>query len=170
MNLFLALLLSSFSGDNLAPGDDDGEMNNLQIAIGRITRGMDWLKAWVFRTILQILGKKPKGPEEDPTDGEDSKVEEIEMNHLDAGQTLKMVDGIPNCVVECQPPQIIVDGEVSLHVPIALEESDWDDNMDDEEEEEEDDEEDADSLSLSDGMDNLLCPVNRACCGKYILR
>ncbi|NXD37139.1 SCN2A protein, partial [Copsychus sechellarum] len=32
LNLFLALLLSSFSSDNLAATDDDNEMNNLQIA------------------------------------------------------------------------------------------------------------------------------------------
>ncbi|CAM9294027.1 unnamed protein product [Lampetra planeri] len=41
LNLFLALLLNSFSGDNLSAGDDDGEMNNLQIAVGRITRGIN---------------------------------------------------------------------------------------------------------------------------------
>uniref|UniRef100_A0A8C5N8H5 Sodium channel protein n=1 Tax=Gouania willdenowi TaxID=441366 RepID=A0A8C5N8H5_GOUWI len=36
LNLFLALLLSSFSADNLAATDDDGEPNNLQIAVVRI--------------------------------------------------------------------------------------------------------------------------------------
>ncbi|XP_036392034.1 sodium channel protein type 4 subunit alpha B-like [Megalops cyprinoides] len=36
--LFVALLLTSFSGDNMAAIDKGGEMNNLQIAIGRITR------------------------------------------------------------------------------------------------------------------------------------
>ena len=59
LNLFLALLLSSFSGDNLSAGEDDGEMNNLQIAIGRITRGVDWTKAFVVGLVLQLLGKKP---------------------------------------------------------------------------------------------------------------
>ncbi|XP_030624433.1 sodium channel, voltage gated, type V-like, alpha b [Chanos chanos] len=44
LNLFLALLLSSFSADNLSAPDDDGEMNNLQIAIARIQRGMVWLR------------------------------------------------------------------------------------------------------------------------------
>ncbi|KAK9980232.1 hypothetical protein ABG768_013610 [Culter alburnus] len=43
LNLFLALLLSSFSSDNLAAPDDDGEMNNLQIAIARIHFGFTWL-------------------------------------------------------------------------------------------------------------------------------
>uniref|UniRef100_A0A4W5KMR2 Sodium channel protein n=1 Tax=Hucho hucho TaxID=62062 RepID=A0A4W5KMR2_9TELE len=44
LNLFLALLLSSFSADNLAPSDDDGEQNNLQIAVGRIKTGIAWAK------------------------------------------------------------------------------------------------------------------------------
>ncbi|XP_050954576.1 sodium channel, voltage gated, type V-like, alpha b isoform X1 [Labeo rohita] len=44
LNLFLALLLSSFSADNLSAPDEDGEMNNLQIAIARIQRGMLWLR------------------------------------------------------------------------------------------------------------------------------
>ncbi|XP_031439390.1 sodium channel, voltage gated, type V-like, alpha b isoform X1 [Clupea harengus] len=44
LNLFLALLLSSFSADNLSAPDEDGEMNNLQIAIARIHRGMGWLR------------------------------------------------------------------------------------------------------------------------------
>lgn len=44
LNLFLALLLSSFSADNLSAPDDDGELNNLQIAIGRIQKGILWLR------------------------------------------------------------------------------------------------------------------------------
>ncbi|XP_053491252.1 sodium channel, voltage gated, type V-like, alpha b [Ictalurus furcatus] len=44
LNLFLALLLSSFSADNLSAPDDDGELNNLHIAIGRIQRGILWLR------------------------------------------------------------------------------------------------------------------------------
>ncbi|KAK6299703.1 hypothetical protein J4Q44_G00297360 [Coregonus suidteri] len=47
LNLFLALLLSSFSSDNLSAPDDDGEMNNLQIAIGRIKSGMGWLRSQI---------------------------------------------------------------------------------------------------------------------------
>eukprot|EP00063_Salmo_salar_P061976 XP_014036811.1 PREDICTED: sodium channel protein type 2 subunit alpha-like isoform X4 [Salmo salar] len=47
LNLFLALLLSSFSSDNLSAPDDDGEMNNLQIAIGRIKSGMSWLRSQI---------------------------------------------------------------------------------------------------------------------------
>uniref|UniRef100_A0A4W4EXQ4 Sodium channel protein n=1 Tax=Electrophorus electricus TaxID=8005 RepID=A0A4W4EXQ4_ELEEL len=45
LNLFLALLLSSFSSDNLSAPDEDGEMNNLQIAIARIYARLTWLLA-----------------------------------------------------------------------------------------------------------------------------
>ncbi|GCB67234.1 hypothetical protein scyTo_0000694, partial [Scyliorhinus torazame] len=51
LNLFLALLLSSFSADNLAATDDDSEMNNLQIAMGRIQRGIDYVK----RNVRQVF-------------------------------------------------------------------------------------------------------------------
>uniref|UniRef100_A0A6Q2ZK20 Sodium channel protein n=2 Tax=Esox lucius TaxID=8010 RepID=A0A6Q2ZK20_ESOLU len=47
LNLFLALLLSSFSSDNLSAPDDDGEMNNLQIALGRIKNGAVWLRSQI---------------------------------------------------------------------------------------------------------------------------
>ncbi|MGH0142323.1 UNVERIFIED_CONTAM: hypothetical protein FKN15_039936 [Acipenser sinensis] len=48
LNLFLALLLSSFSADNLTAPDDDGEMNNLQIAFARIHCGIALLKSAVY--------------------------------------------------------------------------------------------------------------------------
>ncbi|XP_058275732.1 sodium channel protein type 5 subunit alpha-like isoform X3 [Hirundo rustica] len=50
LNLFLALLLSSFSADNLSAPDEDGEMNNLQLAFARINRGLKYAKkaAWNF--------------------------------------------------------------------------------------------------------------------------
>ncbi|KAA0705928.1 Sodium channel protein type 4 subunit alpha B [Triplophysa tibetana] len=60
LNLFLALLLSSFSGDNMAASDDDGETNNLIIAISRITRAIDWVKAFVIGHVRQLLGLKSK--------------------------------------------------------------------------------------------------------------
>lgn len=122
LNLFLALLLSSFSGDNLSIGDDDREMNNLQIAIGRITRGGTWLKTVLIRTFLQLLGREPGKPaEEEPAEEGEQKAETLEMNHLDEPQT---ADGIPNCLVGGQPSGIAADGESIINVPIALGESD----------------------------------------------
>lgn len=54
MNLFLALLLSSFSADNLAATDDDSEMNNLQVAVGRIHRGIAFIKSTVRQFIRSL--------------------------------------------------------------------------------------------------------------------
>lgn len=169
LNLFLALLLNSFSGDNLSVGDDDGEMNNLQIAIVRITRGVDWFKAFVIRTVLQILGRKPKEPEGDPMDNGDPKTEGIEMNHLDTGQNFKMADGISNCLVEGQPSGLIVDGELSLNVPIALGESDFENLGEDEI-----DEDDADNANDSEIADEkndhhyLVSTVDKSTSSLYL--
>uniref|UniRef100_A0A8C1Z4Q4 Sodium channel protein n=1 Tax=Cyprinus carpio TaxID=7962 RepID=A0A8C1Z4Q4_CYPCA len=58
LNLFLALLLSSFSADNLAASDDDGEMNNLQIAVIRIKKGIAWVKIKVRELVNIILRRK----------------------------------------------------------------------------------------------------------------
>ncbi|XP_069577182.1 sodium channel, voltage-gated, type I like, alpha b [Brachyistius frenatus] len=54
LNLFLALLLSSFSADNLAATDDDSEMNNLQIAVGRIQRGITFVKTTVRQSLRSV--------------------------------------------------------------------------------------------------------------------
>ncbi|XP_056101961.1 sodium channel protein type 4 subunit alpha A [Rhinichthys klamathensis goyatoka] len=118
LNLFLALLLSSFSGDNLSAGDDDGEMNNLQIAIGRITRGIDWLKAFVASMVGQILGKKPPDNKEGGVDGD---IELYALNHLDEG---KMADGLTNSL------------SLTLTVPIARFESDVEEDSDESSDEE----------------------------------
>lgn len=62
LNLFLALLLSSFSADNLAATDDDSEMNNLQIAVGRIQRGFAFVKATVRQFFQSVcFGGAGKG-------------------------------------------------------------------------------------------------------------
>lgn len=114
LNLFLALLLSSFSGDNLSASDEDGEMNNLQIAIGRITRGINWFKSFIVSILGQLLCKKPsegdaRGDECDDTD----KKESFSLNNLDEG---KIADGLTNCL-----------DALTLNVPIAKAESDDED-------------------------------------------
>uniref|UniRef100_A0A4W6EEV6 Sodium channel protein n=2 Tax=Lates TaxID=8186 RepID=A0A4W6EEV6_LATCA len=58
LNLFLALLLSSFSADNLAATDDDGEPNNLQLAVARIKRGIAWFKANI--SVMQPIEDEQK--------------------------------------------------------------------------------------------------------------
>ncbi|KAB5555312.1 hypothetical protein PHYPO_G00032260 [Pangasianodon hypophthalmus] len=114
LNLFLALLLSSFSGDNLSAGDEDGEMNNLQIAIGRITRGIDWVKSLIISIVWQILCRKPPEGDTGGTEcGDTDKKESFSLNHLDEG---KMADGLTNCLEA-----------LTLNVPIAKAESDVED-------------------------------------------
>uniref|UniRef100_A0A3Q4MCQ2 Sodium channel protein n=1 Tax=Neolamprologus brichardi TaxID=32507 RepID=A0A3Q4MCQ2_NEOBR len=152
LNLFLALLLSSFSGDNLSAGEEDGEMNNLQIAIGRITRFIDWFKAFIIQTILRTLGRKPKEPDEGPADDVDPKTEGIEMNHLDTSQTFKLADGISDCLVEGRPSGFIVDGEFSLSVPIAQGESDFE-NLGEDDEDDEDETSDSNYDNHSESLD-----------------
>ncbi|XP_009465840.1 PREDICTED: sodium channel protein type 5 subunit alpha-like isoform X3 [Nipponia nippon] len=59
LNLFLALLLSSFSADNLSAPDEDGEMNNLQLAFARINRGLRYVKHTTWDFCCNVL-RHPK--------------------------------------------------------------------------------------------------------------
>ncbi|XP_010171733.1 sodium channel protein type 2 subunit alpha isoform X7 [Antrostomus carolinensis] len=54
LNLFLALLLSSFSSDSLSPTEDDKEMNNLQVAVARIQKGIDYVKKKVGECVQKF--------------------------------------------------------------------------------------------------------------------
>lgn len=60
LNLFLALLLSSFSSDNLTPVEEDTDANNLQIAVARINKGIHYVKQTIGEFILKEFPKKPK--------------------------------------------------------------------------------------------------------------
>ncbi|XP_040187412.1 sodium channel protein type 4 subunit alpha isoform X1 [Rana temporaria] len=127
LNLFLALLLSSFSADNLTASDEDGEMNNLQIAIGRITRGIDFVK----KTALSILPFKKK---KDEPEDEDANKENIALNHVETNEEPKsespVVDGFmkkPRSIMtELDHINLINNPHYRIEVPIASEESDFD--------------------------------------------
>ncbi|CAL9699437.1 unnamed protein product [Knipowitschia caucasica] len=148
LNLFLALLLNSFSGDNLAPGEEDGEMNNLQIAVARIKKGIAWLKSFIIQKVTQTLERKPKDL--------DSKTEPIEMNHLDSAPALKVADGIPNCVME--GPSTV--GELGFSVPIAEGESDFE-ILDDDEDSDEDDDDDEETSSSDETSDQKILDTKK---------
>uniref|UniRef100_A0A8C0PA61 Sodium channel protein n=1 Tax=Canis lupus familiaris TaxID=9615 RepID=A0A8C0PA61_CANLF len=60
LNLFLALLLSSFSSDNLTAIEEDTDANNLQIAVARIKKGVNYVKQTLREFILKAFSKKPK--------------------------------------------------------------------------------------------------------------
>nr|QBP05227.1 voltage-gated sodium channel 1f [Petromyzon marinus] len=80
LNLFLALLLSSFSADNLAATDDDGEMNNLQISMQRIHIGIAWLKVFM-RAFFAKHFKKNKMDDEDVKVLDEDTKEQCNLNH-----------------------------------------------------------------------------------------
>ncbi|KAL7881870.1 hypothetical protein AOLI_G00087190 [Acnodon oligacanthus] len=124
LNLFLALLLSSFSADNLAATDDDSELNNLQIAVGRIERGFSFIKACLRRFFQSacLRRSKKKASEEDGLKNS-KKLTDI-SNHTtvelskDPG-SMKMVVGADN-----DSENFIVNSSLTVTVPIATAESD----------------------------------------------
>ncbi|XP_067412383.1 sodium channel protein type 4 subunit alpha [Emydura macquarii macquarii] len=126
LNLFLALLLSSFSADSLSASDDDGEMNNLQIAIGRITRAIDFVK----RTVLMLLHLPWKEKSEPAEEQEENKKDNYVLNHMDPGQDSKSeyMDGVARkeqlFMDELDHMNFINNPNLTVHVPIASEESD----------------------------------------------
>uniref|UniRef100_A0AAR2KT61 Sodium channel protein n=1 Tax=Pygocentrus nattereri TaxID=42514 RepID=A0AAR2KT61_PYGNA len=119
LNLFLALLLSSFSADNLAATDDDSELNNLQIAVGRIERGFSFIKACLRRFFQSacLRRSKKKASEEDGLKNS-KKLTDI-SNHTtvelskDPG-SMKMVAGADN-----DSENFIVNSSLTVTVPIA---------------------------------------------------
>ncbi|KAM9795561.1 sodium channel protein type 4 subunit alpha B-like [Neosynchiropus ocellatus] len=60
LNLFLALLLSSFSGDNLVTVEEEGE-NNLQLALNRMNRFFSCLKYSVMGLLENVFRSRRLG-------------------------------------------------------------------------------------------------------------
>uniref|UniRef100_A0A2K5R8W0 Sodium channel protein n=1 Tax=Cebus imitator TaxID=2715852 RepID=A0A2K5R8W0_CEBIM len=139
LNLFLALLLSSFSADSLAVQDEDGEMNNLQIAIGRIKWGIGFAKAFLLgllhgkilspKDIMLSLGEPigageageagetaPEDEKKEPPQ-EDLKKDNHILNHMG------LADGPPSSI-ELDHLNFINNPYLTIQVPIASEESD----------------------------------------------
>lgn len=86
LNLFLALLLSSFSADNLAATEDDGD-NNLQIAIARIHKGIAFAKSLLQSTCNSVCLSDKKR--------EDKSLDEL---HKPLGP-----NGVPNHTIKVFP-------------------------------------------------------------------
>ncbi|XP_027440753.1 sodium channel protein type 10 subunit alpha isoform X3 [Zalophus californianus] len=135
LNLFIALLLNSFSADNLAAPDEDGEVNNLQVALARIQafghRTRKAIRSFFTRPCLlpwpktepQLVVKLPLSS---------SKAE----NHIAAGAAVGSPGGLP---VSRSPRDdhndFITNPNIWVSVPIAEGESDLDDLEEDGEEE-----------------------------------
>lgn len=139
LNLFLALLLSSFSADNIAASSEEDPDKNLQIALARIHRGIAFVKS-VIRSGCSsaCLRREKKGK------GEEKSLDDL---HKPVGP-----NGIPNhtikdfskngngdvtgvdksgtkYIVSCQSDEsimsIINNPGVTVTVPIAVGESDF---------------------------------------------
>ncbi|XP_077124789.1 sodium channel protein type 5 subunit alpha-like [Ranitomeya variabilis] len=138
LNLFLALLLSSFSSDNLAAPDDDGEMNNLQIAIARITRGISFAKQSVINFIRSLFTKPQKSGDTFITSLSGKNRNKNNINHINMSDTGKKMDdykdgnnangGISKSgekyVVTSECDDYMTNPRLSGCVPIAMGESD----------------------------------------------
>ncbi|XP_060008728.1 sodium channel protein type 2 subunit alpha isoform X10 [Lagenorhynchus albirostris] len=140
LNLFLALLLSSFSSDNLAATDDDNEMNNLQIAVGRMQKGIDYVKRKIREFIQKAFVRKQKAldeikPLEDLNNKKDSCISnhttiEIgkDLNYLKDGNgtTSGIGSSVEKYVVdESDYMSFINNPSLTVTVPIAVGESDF---------------------------------------------
>ncbi|XP_036388464.1 sodium channel, voltage gated, type VIII, alpha subunit a isoform X1 [Megalops cyprinoides] len=137
LNLFLALLLSSFSADNLAATDDDGEMNNLQISVIRIKKGIAWVKAKVRMLVATILKKKVTDEVKPLDDMYDTKPNCI-ANHMGVdinremdyqkngnGTTSGIGSSVGKYMIDEDRMSFIHNPNLTVRVPIAVGESDF---------------------------------------------
>uniref|UniRef100_A0A7M4FN66 Sodium channel protein n=1 Tax=Crocodylus porosus TaxID=8502 RepID=A0A7M4FN66_CROPO len=140
LNLFLALLLSSFSSDNLAATDDDNEMNNLQIAVSRIQKGIDFVKRKAREFIQKAFVRKQKALDEiKPLEDLNNKKDSCISNHtiVEIGKNLNYLkegngttSGIGSSVEkyvvdESDYMSFINNPSLTVTVPIAVGESDF---------------------------------------------
>ncbi|KAM9757802.1 sodium channel, voltage gated, type VIII, alpha subunit b isoform 5-T5 [Menidia menidia] len=137
LNLFLALLLSSFSADNLAATDDDGEPNNLQLAVARIKTGIAWFKVNSRIFIATVLKKQPIEDEQKPLDEMYEKKLNCIANHtvdinreLDYpkngnGTTSGIGSSVGKYMIDEDYMSFIHNPNLTVCVPIAVGESDF---------------------------------------------
>ncbi|KAK9527412.1 hypothetical protein VZT92_013976 [Zoarces viviparus] len=136
LNLFLALLLSSFSSDNLSAPDDDGEMNNLHIAIHRITRGLAWCRTQVVDFFNGNLKRRRQKRKEAKAM---MKLKRLSTVHTEANGAV-IGRHVEKYVVP-EDDSYMTNPNLTISVPIAPGESDVEFPEEEEEEEEEGEEE-----------------------------
>ncbi|XP_053706427.1 sodium channel, voltage gated, type VIII, alpha subunit a isoform X6 [Synchiropus splendidus] len=138
LNLFLALLLSSFSADNLAATDDDGEPNNLQISVMRINKGIAWIKSKVRILVASLLRKPPMEDEQKPLDDMYDKKLNCIANHTGVdinrdldyakngnGTTSGIGSSVGKYMIDEDHMSFIHNPNLTVCVPIAVGESDF---------------------------------------------
>ncbi|XP_018122597.1 sodium channel protein type 5 subunit alpha isoform X2 [Xenopus laevis] len=136
LNLFLALLLSSFSADNLSAPDEDGEMNNLQIAIARIHRGIGFVKQSIVDFFCNLFTKPDKSAQAFKSNLSTINQNNINLNnHINTSNTHKEDFREGNSTnggiskngekyVVSESDDYMTNPRLSVCVPIALGESD----------------------------------------------
>uniref|UniRef100_A0A8D3DTN6 Sodium channel protein n=1 Tax=Scophthalmus maximus TaxID=52904 RepID=A0A8D3DTN6_SCOMX len=130
------LNLFSFSADNLAATDDDGEPNNLQLAVARIKIGIAWFKV-NFRVFVATVLKKPVEDEQKPLDEMYEKKLNCIANHtvdinreLDYakngnGTTSGIGSSVGKYMIDEDYMSFIHNPNLTVCVPIAVGESDF---------------------------------------------
>lgn len=163
MNLFLALLLSSFSADNLAATDDDNEMNNLQISIQRIEKGVAYIKRKIREFFQKAFVRKQKALDDiKPLDDLNNKNSCILNHNLEIGRDFDYLKDHGNgttsgigtgssvekyIIDESDYMSFINNPSLTVTVPIAVGESDFE-NLNTEEFSSESDLEESKEVSL----------------------
>uniref|UniRef100_A0A8C2UDK7 Sodium channel protein n=1 Tax=Coturnix japonica TaxID=93934 RepID=A0A8C2UDK7_COTJA len=131
LNLFLALLLSSFSSDSLSPTEDDNEMNNLQIAVARIQKGIAYVKQKVGEYIQKSCWRKQVAANERTATDQIND----ERHHCISNCTIAEIkkdttyhnneNGTAGVVGSSDYPLFINNPSLTVTVPIAVGESDF---------------------------------------------
>ncbi|KAJ7345683.1 hypothetical protein JRQ81_001633, partial [Phrynocephalus forsythii] len=123
LNLFLALLLSSFSSDSLAAPEQETEANNLQIAVARIRHGIDFVKRKILEFFQITLLQKCKATTDEPNDRKDGCV----PNHTVAeiNKSLDYPKDRTTMTISTDPMSFINNPTLTVTVPIAMGESDF---------------------------------------------
>ncbi|KAM3917129.1 sodium channel protein type 2 subunit alpha-like isoform 1-T1 [Leptodactylus fuscus] len=135
LNLFLALLLSSFSSDNLCATEEDIELNHLQIAFGRIRRGLNYIKK-CLQEFFQKLFLSPKDDVDNAKqlgeqtikydNGIYTNVVVENMKNRDPGLLIRDTSG-GDCIIERKITMADSNKQCLINaVPIAVGESDLD--------------------------------------------
>ncbi|XP_066855831.1 sodium channel protein type 2 subunit alpha-like isoform X3 [Anser cygnoides] len=131
LNLFLALLLSSFSSDSLSPTEDDNEMNNLQIAVARIQKGIDYVKKKAGECVQKSCwGKQRVVNERTATDqlndGRHHCISNCTIAEIRIDTTYhRNENGTAGVVGSSDYPPFINNPSLTVTVPIAVGESDF---------------------------------------------
>uniref|UniRef100_A0A3B4F9R1 Sodium channel protein n=1 Tax=Pundamilia nyererei TaxID=303518 RepID=A0A3B4F9R1_9CICH len=131
LNLFLALLLSSFSADNLAKQEDDPESNNMQIAMARIHKGIAFTKSVLRSTCSSacLRDKKQKKDEEKSLDELHKPLGSNGISNHGNGEVIGVDKTGDKYIVSSRSDDSIMsfinNPSVTVTVPIAIGESDF---------------------------------------------